>query len=388
MMPPTFRFRSIISVILAGSLLAGVSTASRSAPAKRPAATPVTGGEQNARKIYQQALPAVVTVLVGNGSGSGFVISKDGLIVTNAHVTDGAPKVVTVQFADGTKAPADVIGFSKNRQDLSLIKVNGRRNMPFLPLAASGSAKVGDRVYAIGSPLGPENANTFTQGDVIRIDRKTNYVIHTALINHGNSGGPLVNSRGQVVGVNSRGYDEQPLTVIGANGQAIGQVTPESGQQGSVNVTQIREFLSEYQQGQISRTPTYRDPSPTDVANAKNRQAKPLPMDGSQVSGELAEGDYQLPDGSYMDLYSFEGKAGQKVTINLVSTEFNPVLIMYATKDGQAADKPLTQNDDIGPGNLNSRISITLPADGAYFVLANSNAKGEKGKYQISATLR
>jgi serine protease Do len=394
-MPPIFsilRSKSFpsrklpISLVLVGSILIGLSIP---APAKPPAKSPI-GGEQNARKIYRQALPAVVTVLIGQGHGSGFVVSKDGLIITNAHVTESAPKVVTVQFADGSKAPADVLGFSKNRQDLSLIKVSGRRNMPFLPLASVGAAKVGDRVYAIGSPLDTENANTFTQGDVIRIDRKTNYVIHTALINRGNSGGPLVNSQGQLVGVNSRGYFDAPLPVVGAGGQLIGQVRTESGQQGAININQVREFLSEFQRGQLSAKPTYEDPSPSQIASAKNRQFKALPTNGSKVNGELVEGDNQLNDGSYVDVYAFEATAGQRLTLDLVSKDFNPLLLLYSTnKEGTPTEKPIAQNDDAGPGNLNSHISsFTLPNTGVYMIQANSNARGEKGQYQISATLK
>jgi serine protease Do len=384
-MPPISSIlRSPISLLLAGSVLIGFSTPVSAKP------TVNTGGEQNARRIYQQALPAVVTVLIGNGHGSGFMISKDGLIITNAHVTESAPKVVTVQFADGSKAPADVLGFSKNRQDLSLIKISGRRNMPFLPLASVGATKVGDRVYAIGSPLDAENANTFTQGDVIRVDRKTNYLVHTALINRGNSGGPLVNSQGQLVGVNTKGYFESPLPVIGAGGQVIGQVSPESGQQGAINIAQVREFLGEFQRGQLAAKPTYRDPSPSDLASAEKRKPKVIPTNGSKVTGELAQGDYQLPDGSYVDVYAFDGTAGQRLTVDLVSKDLNPVLLLYATdKDGTPIAKPIAQNDDAGPGNLNSRINgFTLPNTGVYIVHANSNARGEKGKYQISATLK
>jgi serine protease Do len=378
--------RSSLSLLMASSMLLGLSVPTLSTPAKPRISA---GGEQNARKIYQQALPAVVTVLIGNGHGSGFVVSKDGLIITNAHVTESAPKVVTVQFADGSKAPADVLGFSKNRQDLSLIKISGRRNMPFLPLASVGATKVGDRVYALGSPLDTENANTFTQGDVIRIDRKTNYVVHTALINRGNSGGPLINSQGQLVGVNSKGYFEAPLPVLGAGGQVIGQVRPESGQQGAINVAQVREFLGEFQRGQLSAKPTYEDPSPSQVASAKNRKPKVLATNGSKVTGELVEGDYQLPDGSYFDIYALDGVAGQTLTVDLVSRDFNPLLLLYATdKEGAPTEKPIAQNDDAGPGNLNSRISITLPTTGVYVVHANSNTRGEKGKYQISATLK
>jgi serine protease Do len=382
-------FRYAVSILVAGSVLTSFSPLSFSAP-RRPA-PPRSGDQSNARRVYQQALPAVVTVLVGNSSGSGFVVSKDGLIVTNAHVTDGAPKVVTVKFADGSKAPADVIGFSKNRRDLSLLKVSGKRNLPFLPLAPSGSTKVSDRVYAIGSPLDPEkNVNTFTQGDVIRIDPETNDVIHTALINPGNSGGPLVNNRGQAVGVNTY-FSNRPggQPVYGADGTVIGATRSQSGEFGAVNVTQVREFLGEYKSGQISRVPTHNDPSPTDVANAKGRQPKALPMNGQKVAGELKEGDFQLQDGSYADIYGFEGQAGQKVTIDLVSSDFNPTLILIATdKDGKPTGKPIAQNNDIGPGNFNSRINVALPESGVYLIFANANARGEKGKYQISGTLR
>jgi serine protease Do len=375
-------FRPVFSLLLAGSIVVNVSTPSFSAPRRQ---TPVLAGEENARQVYKQVLPSVVTVLLGNGGhGSGFVVSRDGLIVTNAHVTDGAVKVVTVKFADGSTAPADVIGFSKNRHDLSLIKVNGRRNMPFLPLASADTVRVGDRVYAIGSPLNIENANTFTQGDIIRIDRKTNYVIHTALINHGNSGGPLVNSRGQVVGVNTRGYFEGALPVTGADGRQIGEVRPESGQQGSVNVTEVRQFLSEYQSGQISRTPTYKDPAPADVATAQNRTPKPININGSKVSGVLEKGDYQLSSGNYVDIYSFDGSAGQIIEINLTSTDFNPVLGLMSTKDGKASTEPIASNDDIGPQNFNSRITFKLPADGTYQILVVAKQRGEKGKYQIT----
>jgi serine protease Do len=379
-------FRSLFAVLLASSTVVTLSAPSFSAP-QRKTPPPLTG-EENARQIYKQVLPSVVTVLVGNGHGSGFVVSSDGLIITNAHVTEDAVKVVTVKFADGTTAPADVIGFSKNREDLSLIKVNGRRNMPFLTLAPAKSVQVGSRVYAVGSPLDVENANTFTQGDVIRIDKKTNYVIHTALINHGNSGGPLVNSRGQVVGVNTRGYFEGASPVTGANGQQIGQVYTESGQQGSVNVAQVQEFLSEYRSGKISRVSTRKDPAPSDVASAQNRKPKPISMDGRKVNGVLEKGDYQLSSGNFVDVYSFDGQSGQTVEINLASSDFNPVLALMSTKDGKTSTEPIASNDDIGPQNLNSRVVFQLPADGTYQILVVGKQRGEKGKYQLSGAFR
>ncbi len=354
----------------------------RTAPKRPPA--PI-----NPREIYQKALPSVVTVLVGNGHGSGFIVSSDGLIVTNAHVTDGAPKVVTVRFADGSTAPADVVGFSANREDLSLVKVNMGRKLPALPLAPSGSVKVGDRVFAIGTPLKEQDANTFTQGDVIRIDKENNRVFHTALINHGNSGGPLVDREGRLVGVNTAGYNESPQAVRNANGEVIGTVTPESGQQQSVNVREVRTFLGEYRQGKISSTPTYRNASPTETANAEGRKPQQISTDGRKVTGKLEAGDNSLRDGSYVDFYYFKATAGQKVTIEMNSKDFNPSLFLYGIKDDNSlTEKAIAENDDIGPGNFNSRIVVTIPTDGNYALFANSKSRAETGSYQISVSLR
>jgi serine protease Do len=353
----------------------------RSAPGKPPA--PI-----NPREIYQRVLPSVVTVLRGDGHGSGFIVSSDGLIITNAHVTDGAPKVVTIRFADGSTAPADVVGFSANREDLSLLKVNVKRKLQALPLAASGSVKVGDRVFAIGTPLKEQDANTFTQGDVIRIDKSNNRVFHTALINHGNSGGPLVDRQGRLVGVNTAGYNEAPTPVRGADGSVIGTVTPESGQQQSVNVREVQAFLNEYRRGKISSTPTYNTASRAETVNANNRKPQALKTDGRKVSGKLAEGDYRLQDGSYGDLYYFSAKAGQSVTLNLTSSDFNPLMMLYVVKGESVSEKPVAENDDAGPGNLNSRIVFKIPADGTYVVVANSKSRGETGNYQLSALLR
>jgi serine protease Do len=339
-------------------------------------------------QIYQKVLPSVVTVLIGTGHGSGFIVSADGLIVTNAHVTDGAPRVVTVKFADGSTAPADVIGFSANRQDLSLIKVNVGRKLPAVTLANSRSIKVGDRVFALGTPLDENNANTFTQGDVIRIDRPTNRIFHTALINGGNSGGPLVDSQGRVVGVNTAGYADRPLNVYGADGTVIGQTRPESGQQVAVNVAQVSEFLGEFRRGKISATATHNEPSPATAASANQRKPLVLTVNGRKVVGTLIEGDNTLPDGSYADFYSFEGQAGQQVTIDLASGDFNSLLLLYSSAEGKLSEKPIAENDDAGPGSLNARIRKVLPADGTYYIVANAKVRGESGRYQISATLR
>jgi putative serine protease PepD len=142
--------------------------------------------------------------------GSGFVVDKAGHIVTNYHVVSGA-KQVRVSFSNGSSMKATIVGTDPS-SDLAVLKIDASsRALTPLPLGDSDEARVGDSVVAIGNPFGLDR--TVTAGIVSAIQRAItapngytiDHVIQTdAAINHGNSGGPLLNSRGQVVGVNSQ----------------------------------------------------------------------------------------------------------------------------------------------------------------------------------------
>lgn len=139
--------------------------------------------------------------------GSGFIISDDGYILTNAHVVNAADEVI-VKLSDKREFKAKIIGADK-RTDVALIKINAN-NLPKVKIGNPDKLKVGEWVAAIGSPFGLEN--TMTAGIVSAVGRalpKENYVpfIQTDVaINPGNSGGPLFNLKGEVVGVNSQIY--------------------------------------------------------------------------------------------------------------------------------------------------------------------------------------
>ena len=137
-------------------------------------------------------------------SGSGFVIHADGEILTNFHVIQNAERII-VKFADGRTLPAHVMGIDPDT-DIALIKVEARA-LPVAPLGDSETLRVGEWVCAIGNPLAYEH--TVTVGVVSFLGRKLfdssldNYIQTDAAINFGNSGGPLINGRGEVVGINS-----------------------------------------------------------------------------------------------------------------------------------------------------------------------------------------
>jgi len=139
------------------------------------------------------------------GTGTGFLIDPDGLILTNHHVIEGAERL-TVKLADGRNLRAEVIG-SDPDTDIALIKVSGNGPFPHAMLGDSSKLRVGEWVCAIGNPLAYEH--TVTVGVISFLGRKLfdpsldNYIQTDAAISFGNSGGPLINSRGQVIGINS-----------------------------------------------------------------------------------------------------------------------------------------------------------------------------------------
>ena len=137
------------------------------------------------------------------GVGSGFIVSEDGYILTNHHVVDGASSIV-VSLNDKREFKAKVIG-SDERSDVAVLKIEGEQ-LPFLNTANSDEIKVGQWVMAAGSPFGLKN--TVTAGIVSAIKRDTgeyeSFIQTDAAVNPGNSGGPLVNMSGEVVGINSQ----------------------------------------------------------------------------------------------------------------------------------------------------------------------------------------
>ena len=164
--------------------------------------------------IYDRVHDGVVTIKVatqgGQALGSGFVIDSAGHIVTNAHVVGGASSI-SVEFANGSSYDAQLVGTDPST-DVAVIKVDAPSSvLTPLQLGDSNTVQVGDQVVAIGSPLGLDE--TVTSGIVSALHRTitspNNFAISDAIqtdaaINHGNSGGPLLNSSGQVIGINSQ----------------------------------------------------------------------------------------------------------------------------------------------------------------------------------------
>ncbi|SFD92554.1 Do family serine endopeptidase [Massilia yuzhufengensis] len=142
------------------------------------------------------------------GAGSGFIVSPDGVILTNAHVVQGADEV-TVKLQDRREFRAKVLG-TDPRTDVAVLKIDAK-NLPTVPMGQSRSLLVGEWVLAIGSPYGLES--TVTAGVVSATGRALDdnvvpFIQTDVAVNPGNSGGPLINTRGEVIGINSQIYSQ------------------------------------------------------------------------------------------------------------------------------------------------------------------------------------
>lgn len=195
------------------------------------------------RRILEIAQPSVVSITTGSadsifgGAGSGVVISKDGLILTNAHVIESAGGKISVRFNDGVEAPATLVGASTG-DDIALLQAD-RTGLTPAKLGSSSNLLVGDNVVAIGNALALGGDPSVTSGIVSAKDRSIDdgtialdHLIQTdAAINPGNSGGPLVNADGEVVGIN---------TAIIDGAQNVGF---------SLAIDQVEELLDELKAG-------------------------------------------------------------------------------------------------------------------------------------------
>nr|WP_122011670.1 trypsin-like peptidase domain-containing protein [Maliibacterium massiliense] len=209
-----------------------------------------TGNESAIPDIVDQVLPSVVSVRAitqqnmgnrvvdsGESGGSGVILTADGYVVTNQHVVAGATEIKVILSDNETTYTAKLIG-ADERTDLAVLKIDAKNLTP-MTLGDSSALRVGETVIAIGNPINDELSGTVTSGIVsasqreLTVDstgRTLRLIQHTAPINPGNSGGALVNTRGELIGINSRktvvaGYDANGRTI---SAEGIGFAIPSS----------------------------------------------------------------------------------------------------------------------------------------------------------------
>lgn len=158
--------------------------------------------------VYEKINPAIVAIdakiPTGTSSGSGCIVNPNGMILTSSHVIADSSDI-TVTIASGDTYKAKVIKKFGSDNDLTLLQINTTKPLKTITMGNSSDIKVGQKVLAIGNPFGFKG--TLTQGIVSRIDTKRNKIQTDAAINPGSSGGPLLNTSGEVIGINQAIYN-------------------------------------------------------------------------------------------------------------------------------------------------------------------------------------
>ena len=302
-----------------------------------------TEGGLSLQEIYARNIPSVVSISCvlsgGSSSGTGVVLTENGYLVTNAHVVDGAV-AISVRLTDEREFTAQLVGRDEV-SDLAVLRIPAEDLTP-AQFGDSSTLRVGDTVVAIGDPLGVEFRGTYTNGIISGIDRdvdvdgRTMTLIQTnAALNSGNSGGPLINCYGQVIGINT---------------MKIGAFTDKAGVEGlgfaipSATVKTIVDQL--IAQGYVSGRPTlgitgealsnfyqhyYRLPAGlyiTKVAKGSDAAAKGiedgdllLSINGTPITTmeELKSAIYQYEVGQTVETVIY--RAGQQYLVELTLTE-------------------------------------------------------------------
>ncbi len=283
--------------------------------------------------------------------GSGFIIDKDGFILTNNHVVDNAEEI-KVKLADGREFKAKVVGRDK-KTDLALIKISSLfKNLPTLSLGDSDRIRTGDWVLAVGNPFGLEH--TVTQGIISATGRVIgsgpydNFLQTDAPINPGNSGGPLVNLKGEVIGIN---------TAIISSGQGIGFAIPSNMANKIVSQLKEKGKVTRGWLGVSIQTVTSEIAQAMGLKEAKGALVSDVAPGGPADAGGIRRGDViigfdgkDIKGASDLPAIVAETPVGKAVVVRVLreGKELDLRITVAEMKEGIAAPGPAAPEEALG----------------------------------------
>jgi serine protease Do len=324
--------------------------------------------------IYQQVWPAVVKIETSLGfTGSGVIISPDGLVLTNAHVIaetvreNGQFQVcyltdcMAATLVDIEDEYADILSDDVRednnippyefQDDLAILRVQDAQNLPFIPISSTDQLMQGQSVLAVGSP-GGSIQNSMTLGIVSQlvVEQQGNEYVpyqiqHDAAVNPGNSGGPLFNSSGSIVGIN---------TLVAAN--RGGEVRDVQNVSFAIPVNAVTDYLER---------------------NNINYQTTASESDYILYQHDtLGSAELEPPADGFYRRYTFSGQAGQRVAIRLISRDFVPKFSV----DVPGSSEMIESEAD----SLNVEMLLFLPTDGLYTIQVKARNPVGQGNYLLT----
>jgi serine protease Do len=329
-----------------------------------------------------------------HGVGSGFIIDPKGFILTNNHVIEGATKI-TIGMLGGDRYRAKVIGIDRET-DLAVLKIDADRELPVMKFGDSNAAEVGDWVLAIGSPFGLEQ--TVTAGIISKKDRDTTnssfqrFLQTDAAINRGNSGGPLVNMRGEAIGVNSQ------IATLTGDYNGIGFALPANEakfvaeqilgrgrvQRGFLGVT-LESVRAEF--SRVYHLPDAKGAIVADIQPERNGQPTPAAKAGLQVNDIITEFNGQAVQDSNDLIAKVAGTSvGQTVSLTVLrdvdgKLDKRTVTATLGDRSDYLQDLDASSRDKNDGSKSNSvRLGLTL-AELTPQLITDKHLDGLKGLY-------
>ena len=312
----------------------------------------------SAQEIYRKASPAVVYVETEGGTGSGVIIQSNGLIVTNAHVVQGAEQV-TVELSDGRKFLAKVLSQGSTKcLDLAVLKIQATK-LPTITFAAMGSVQQGQDVFAIGYPKGIK-PSSITGGMVSNAISDRGEIQTNVTLNPGNSGGALLNDHGELLGISTKGR----VDATGINY--------------AIAADKVQALLQALKQGVSPTLGQFLIPA----TSRSNVSLAKLALNGVKSNGTLQRNaNLVCGDESRADIYTFEGEADQPIEISMSSAQIGSYLVVLAPNGQVIAKQQSDEHSDT------ATILTKLPEDGIYTVVANAQRPEQLGAYQLQANI-
>jgi len=348
-----------IPTTLAALVLLALPALAQKPTAARPAGIDIP----TARKavVTIQALDASGQLMA---SGTGFFVTE-GYVVTAAHVLEGAGGC-RIELTDGQRQRCSVAA-SDSVKDVTMLTVAGTPPST-LRWGSSEQVNDGDDVTVISNPLG-QLPGTVSRGIVSasRVVNGTKLLQISAAISHGSSGAPVLNTRGQVIGI--------VRSTIEA-GQSLNFATATDA------IRNMNNDQVSVAEGQTLLSPKFVANNPSNAGARSNTSSANIPQIsvGQSVSGSLTSSDSLYPDTTYFKFYQFMTAPGRTLTIDLASTDFDPVLIVRGDDLAQSII-----NDDGGPGCA-SRVSQAFTGSGPYRILVNTTSSPHRqtGRFTLS----
>jgi serine protease Do len=364
MAQPRFSSHPSAHRLLLSGILALQAAVAGTVISEMAMATPLFGSARVAvaqNASIDSAESAVVHIRTERGLGSGVIVNAEGLIVTNAHVVEGAQDIeVTIR---GRAISAEVVAMGNaDCLDLALLQISSPP--PNLPIARMGDIKQvykTQTVFAIGFPGAVRSESpTVTRGIVSNLHAQWGVIQFDGNLNPGNSGGAVVNDSGELVGI------------------ATFKLKDTEGMSFAVSVDKVLAFIDSYHQGNPAMMGQAFIPGSNPDSG---QQVQSLSLDGQTARGVLQAGDSLFcGDSTLTDVYTFEAEAGQSIMLDMVGQDMSiDVVLVSPSGDIIAGDRSNGRNQA-------AIVLEKLPETGTYSVMAKASQQDRDGRYQLRAT--